>query len=101
MLTHRGGCHCGAVAFEVDAPAQLDVAEPSQAFYLGKELMKARLAPILGKTYRQEGELSWGYLTPPEPEDAASSAARESRLRAARERADRRRAAKRRPARRS
>ncbi len=21
-VTHRGGCHCGAVAFEVDAPAQ-------------------------------------------------------------------------------
>lgn len=27
MLTHRGGCHCGAVAFEVDAPADLDVVE--------------------------------------------------------------------------
>ena len=81
--------------------AQLDVAEPSHAFYLGKELMKARLAVTLGKTYRQEGELSWGYLTPPEPADAASTAARESRVRAARERADRRRAAKRRPARRS
>ena len=24
-VTHRGGCHCGAVAFEVDAPAQLVV----------------------------------------------------------------------------
>jgi len=81
--------------------AQLDVAEASHAFYLGKELMKARLAVTLGKTYRQEGELSWGYLTPPEPADAASTAARESRVRAARERADRRRAAKRRPPRRS
>ena len=77
------------------------MAEPSHAFYLGKELVKARLALTLGKTYRQEGELSWGYLTPPEPADAASNAVRESRLRAARERADRRRAAKRRPARRS
>jgi len=76
--------------------AQLDAEEPTHAFYLGKELMKARLAVILGKTYRQEGELSWGYLTPPEPEDAASTAQRESRLRAARERADRRRAASRR-----
>jgi uncharacterized protein YndB with AHSA1/START domain len=27
MPTHRGGCHCGAVAFEVDAPAQLEVVE--------------------------------------------------------------------------
>ena len=25
--THRGGCHCGAVAFEVDAPARLVVSE--------------------------------------------------------------------------
>src|SRR5689334_13026782 len=22
-VTHRGGCHCGAVAFEVDAPADI------------------------------------------------------------------------------
>jgi hypothetical protein len=27
LVTHRGGCHCGAVAFEVDAPAQLTVSE--------------------------------------------------------------------------
>jgi hypothetical protein len=25
LVTHRGGCHCGAVAFEVDAPARLEV----------------------------------------------------------------------------
>ncbi len=23
MVTHRGGCHCGRVAFEVDAPARI------------------------------------------------------------------------------
>ncbi|MEE8550384.1 MAG: DUF6513 domain-containing protein [Gemmatimonadota bacterium] len=45
---------------------QLDVDEPTHAFYLGKELMKAKIAVDLGKTYRQEGMLSWGYLTPPE-----------------------------------
>jgi dihydropteroate synthase len=78
--------------------AQLDVEEATHAFYLGKELMKARLAVLLGKTYRQEGELAWGYLTPPEPEDASGTAARESRRRTARERADRRRAAGRRQA---
>ena len=27
MVAHRGGCHCGAVRFEVTAPAYLDVDE--------------------------------------------------------------------------
>lgn len=45
---------------------QLGVDEASHAFYLGKELAKAKLAIVLGKNYRQEGQLSWGYLTPPE-----------------------------------
>ena len=45
---------------------QLDVDEPTHAFYLGKELAKASLAVALGKTYRQEGSLAWGYLTPPD-----------------------------------
>ena len=43
---------------------QLGVDEATHAFYLGKELMKAKLAITLGKTYRQEGSLQWGYLTP-------------------------------------
>jgi dihydropteroate synthase-like protein len=46
--------------------AELHVSEPTHAFYLGKELAKAKLAVTLGKTYRQEGSLSWGYLTPPD-----------------------------------
>jgi dihydropteroate synthase len=45
---------------------QLGVGDASHAFYLGKELMRARVAITLGKTYRQEGQLDWGYLTPPE-----------------------------------
>jgi hypothetical protein len=46
--------------------AELGVDEATHAFYLGKELATARLAVTLGKTYRQEGSLSWGYLTPPD-----------------------------------
>jgi dihydropteroate synthase len=46
--------------------SQLGVDEPTHAFYLGRELMKAKLAITLGKTYRQEGALTWGYLTPPD-----------------------------------
>jgi dihydropteroate synthase-like protein len=46
--------------------AQLGVDEATHAFYLGRELLKAKLAITLGKTYRQEGALAWGYLTPPD-----------------------------------
>jgi len=27
VTTHRGGCHCGRVRFEVDAPAQIEATE--------------------------------------------------------------------------
>ena len=27
LVTHHGGCHCGAVSFEVDAPARLAVSD--------------------------------------------------------------------------
>ena len=27
LVTHRGSCHCGRVAFEVDAPARIDAIE--------------------------------------------------------------------------
>lgn len=27
LVTHRGGCHCGRVRFEVTAPAKLDVSD--------------------------------------------------------------------------
>jgi dihydropteroate synthase len=49
-----------------DIFSQLGVTEATHAFYLGKELAKAKIAVTLGKTYRQEGSLSWGYLTPPD-----------------------------------
>ncbi len=53
---------------------QLGVDEARHAFYLGKELAQARMALTLGKTYRQEGALDWGYLTP--SEDAAAGRVR-------------------------
>jgi dihydropteroate synthase-like protein len=43
--------------------AQLDVTEPSHAFYLGKELERAALSVQLGKKYTQEEPLRWGYLS--------------------------------------
>ena len=42
--------------------SQLGVDEPTHAFYLGKELAKAKLAITLGKTYRQEGR-SFGGIS--------------------------------------
>ena len=27
FVTHRGGCHCGRIGFEVDAPARIDALE--------------------------------------------------------------------------
>jgi dihydropteroate synthase len=47
-----------------DIFAQLGVDEATHAFYLGAELARASLAVTLGKTYRQDETLSWGYLTP-------------------------------------
>jgi dihydropteroate synthase-like protein len=46
---------------------QLGVEEPTHAFYLGKELMKATIARALRKNYRQESPLDWGYMTFEEP----------------------------------
>lgn len=40
--------------------------EPSHAFYLGFEMAKALTALTLGKQYRQDQALDWGFLTRPE-----------------------------------
>jgi dihydropteroate synthase len=57
--------------------AQLEVDEATHAFYLGQELARASVAVTLGKTYRQDGALRWGYLTPPDNESAEESQASE------------------------
>lgn len=41
--------------------------DASHAFYLGYELAKAVTALTLGKDYRQDQALVWGFLTRPEP----------------------------------
>jgi dihydropteroate synthase-like protein len=46
---------------------ELGIDEHTHAFYLGKELMKAAIARGLGKQYRQESPLDWGYMTFDEP----------------------------------
>ena len=51
----------GADPFELfDRMAVID---PSHAFYLGYEMMKAKTALTLGKAYRQDQALEWGFLT--------------------------------------
>jgi hypothetical protein len=51
---------------------QMGVSEASHAFYLGFEMMKARTALTLSKTYRQDQALEWGFLTVPEDSHLAS-----------------------------
>jgi dihydropteroate synthase-like protein len=48
---------------EARQPANLDA---SHAFYLGYEMAKAVTALTLGKNYRQDEALDWGFLTRPE-----------------------------------
>jgi hypothetical protein len=45
---------------------QMSVVDPAHAFYLGYELMKAKTALTLSKSYRQDQALEWGFLTEPE-----------------------------------
>ncbi len=45
---------------------RMGVCDASHAFYLGYEMMKARTALTLSKTYRQDRALEWGFLTLPE-----------------------------------
>ncbi len=54
LVTHRGGCHCGRVRFEVNAPAVLDVQECNcsmcaRTAYLHLIVPKSRLRLLLGE----------------------------------------------------
>jgi hypothetical protein len=53
-------------SFDPDPFALFDrmgVLDPTHAFYLGYEMMKARTALTLSKAYRQDQALEWGFLT--------------------------------------
>ena len=67
-IMNRDGYWRGNDAFELfdqfaATNAKLDA---SHAFYLGYELSKAVTALTLGKQYRQDQALAWGFLTVPE-----------------------------------
>ena len=54
MVKHRGGCHCGAVKFEVEAPEDLEVSECncsicSKSGYLHLIVPKTRFHLISGE----------------------------------------------------
>lgn len=53
MVTHTGGCHCGRVRFEVEAPSELTVSECncsicSKSGYLGLIVAKSRFRLLQG-----------------------------------------------------
>jgi hypothetical protein len=61
MITHRGGCHCGRVRFEVEAPAHIEVSDCncsicSRTGYLHLIVPKSRFRLVSGEdaltTYR-------------------------------------------------
>jgi dihydropteroate synthase len=54
------------VLFEQMAAHAARGIEPGHAFYLGYEMAKAVTALTLGKDYRQDEALDWGFLTVPE-----------------------------------
>ena len=57
------------------APRNLD---PAHSFYLGYELAKAATALTLGKQYRQDQALDWGFLTRAEQSQHARREARKT-----------------------
>lgn len=66
-LINRDGHWHGADPFELfDEITRTVPIDSSHSFYLGYELAKATTALTLGKQYRQDEALQWGFLTVPE-----------------------------------
>ena len=54
MVTHKGGCHCGRVRFEVEAAADINVSECNCSIcvkggYLGMTVAKERFKLVSGE----------------------------------------------------
>lgn len=64
-LMNRDGYWHGSDPYQVfdEMVAVLGTLTAEHAFYLGMELCKARTALTLGKQYRQDEALKWGFLT--------------------------------------
>ena len=58
---NRDGYRRGEDPFQIFD--ELEVQDPSHAFYLGYEMSKAWIALQLGKHYHQDRSLRWGFLT--------------------------------------
>ena len=66
-LINRDGHWHGTDPFELfDEITRTAPIDSAHAFYLGYELAKATTALTLGKQYRQDEALQWGFLTIPE-----------------------------------
>jgi hypothetical protein len=63
-VINRDGHRRGTDPFELFE--QLGPVDPAHAFYLGYETAKAVTALTLGKNYKQDEALNWGWLTRPE-----------------------------------
>ena len=63
-IINRDGHRKGADPFELFE--KLGPLDAAHAFYLGYEMAKAVTALTLGKNYRQDEPLQWGFLTRPE-----------------------------------
>ncbi len=66
-ILNRGGYWHGSDPYELfDTISQTVPIDAAHAFYFGYELAKATTAMTLGKQYRQDEALQWGFLTVPE-----------------------------------
>src|SRR5262245_1334188 len=63
-VINRDGHRHGSDPFELFE--KLGPVDAAHAFYLGYEMAKAVTALTLGKSYRQDEPLTWGFLTRPE-----------------------------------